>query len=199
MIAALGESVYLLGAERNPDVVKLASYAPLLQHRNSTQWTPNLISFEAQQSKTVLSASFWWQWLFSRFRGAETLPTDTVSGNYNPLYWGSTYGNNGEVYFKVISECLPNSQPADQTPSQLINTGNQTVDFALTLDGSYTSVNATTLQTSNPNAFNYVNNQTEVYPAVVNETSLPQQASSENGTWTWNVPVFSITVFQFNK
>ncbi len=101
MIAALGESVYLLGAERNPNVVKLASYAPLLQHRNSTQWTPNLISFEAQHSKTVLSASFWWQWLFSRFRGCETLPTDTTAGDFNPLYWGSTYGNNGEVYFKV--------------------------------------------------------------------------------------------------
>jgi alpha-N-arabinofuranosidase len=101
MIAALGEAVYLLGAEHNPNVVRLSSYAPLLQHRNSTQWTPNLISFEAQQSKTVLSASYWWQWLFGRFRGTQTLPIQIASGHLNPLFWGSTVGSDGEVYLKV--------------------------------------------------------------------------------------------------
>lgn len=82
---------------------------------------------------------------------------------------------------------------------QLINTGNQTVDFALTLDASYTQVNATTLQNNDPNAFNYVYNQTEVVPRAVNASQLPQQTSSSNGTWTWTVPMFSITVLQFSQ
>lgn len=107
MIAALGESVYLLGAERNPNVVSLSSYAPLLQHRNSTQWTPNLISFEAQHNKTVLSASYWWQHLFGNHRGCETLPTDVQLGNINPLFFGSTMTTEGDVLFKVSHPTPP--------------------------------------------------------------------------------------------
>jgi alpha-N-arabinofuranosidase len=34
LLSAIAESVYLLGAERNPNVVKLSSYAPSLQNWN---------------------------------------------------------------------------------------------------------------------------------------------------------------------
>ena len=45
---AVSEAVFLIGAERNSDVVIGASYAPLLCNLNSYQWVPDLIgwSFE---------------------------------------------------------------------------------------------------------------------------------------------------------
>lgn len=39
MVAALGEAIFALAMERNPQVVTLSSYAPLFQNFNSYQWT----------------------------------------------------------------------------------------------------------------------------------------------------------------
>lgn len=38
LIGAVSEAVFMIGMERNSDVVKMAAYAPLMQHFNSTQW-----------------------------------------------------------------------------------------------------------------------------------------------------------------
>jgi len=43
--SALAEAAYITGLERNGDVVRMASYAPLLAKRGHTQWNPNLIYF----------------------------------------------------------------------------------------------------------------------------------------------------------
>lgn len=96
LIHALGEAVYLLAAERNPDLVKLTTYAPILQNRNSYVWTPNLISFEAQQNKTVLTTSYWLQHLFNHYRGDNTVE---VKGEVNPLYWVGTSDNSTNALF----------------------------------------------------------------------------------------------------
>lgn len=42
LISAISEAVYLLGIERNPNTVKMTSYAPSLANYNSYQWTPNV-------------------------------------------------------------------------------------------------------------------------------------------------------------
>jgi len=43
---AISEAAYMIGLERNGDVVRMASYAPLLAKRNFTQWKTNLIFFD---------------------------------------------------------------------------------------------------------------------------------------------------------
>ncbi len=45
LYAALSEAAYMTGLERNADVVKLASYAPLLAKLNNNQWYPDMIWF----------------------------------------------------------------------------------------------------------------------------------------------------------
>ena len=40
---ALAEAAFMTGLERNADVVRMASYAPLFAHVEAWQWTPNLI------------------------------------------------------------------------------------------------------------------------------------------------------------
>jgi len=43
MEGALSEATFAMGMERNSDLVKMCSYAPLLQHESDTTWAVNLI------------------------------------------------------------------------------------------------------------------------------------------------------------
>ncbi|MCX8107935.1 MAG: alpha-L-arabinofuranosidase, partial [Verrucomicrobiae bacterium] len=43
---ALAEAAYMIGMERNADIVCMASYAPLFAHADAWQWRPNLIWFD---------------------------------------------------------------------------------------------------------------------------------------------------------
>lgn len=104
LVSAIAEGVYALSAERNPNTVKMSSYAPSLQNLNFTNWTPDLMSFTALQDQTVKSASYWQQWLFSRFRGTQTLP---VTGAINPLYWVASIDEDvNAIYLKVRGALL---------------------------------------------------------------------------------------------
>jgi alpha-L-arabinofuranosidase len=48
--AAMDDSVYLMMLERNGDLVKMASYAPLFVNVNQSSWGVNLIEFDASRS-----------------------------------------------------------------------------------------------------------------------------------------------------
>lgn len=103
MVSAIAEGVYLLGAERNPNVVKLSSYAPSLQNWNWFNWTPNLIAFDADPAHTVLSTSYWVQRLFNAYRGTESVEVSNPEGDFGPLYWASSVDEEGKkVFLKVM-------------------------------------------------------------------------------------------------
>ena len=73
---ALAEAAFLTGLERNGDVVRLASYAPLLAREGHTQWRPDLIFFDGINVWPTLS--YYVQQLFATNAGDTWLPT-TVS------------------------------------------------------------------------------------------------------------------------
>lgn len=50
MRGSVAEAVFMIGLERNSDLVKMASYAPVLQLVNSTQWTVSLLPFRLDVS-----------------------------------------------------------------------------------------------------------------------------------------------------
>lgn len=50
MMAALNDAVYIMGMERNGDLVKMSSYAPLFENVNTRHWPVNLINFDAGKS-----------------------------------------------------------------------------------------------------------------------------------------------------
>ncbi|MDT0320566.1 alpha-L-arabinofuranosidase C-terminal domain-containing protein [Streptomyces millisiae] len=70
---ALAEAAYMTGLERNADVVRLASYAPLLAHTQGTQWRPDLIWFDNDASWG--SASYEVQRLFATNTGDRVVPS----------------------------------------------------------------------------------------------------------------------------
>ena len=71
---ALAEAAYLTGLERNADVVRMASYAPLFANVDAWQWTPNLIWCD--NLRVYGTPSYYVQQLFSRNRGDVVLPVD---------------------------------------------------------------------------------------------------------------------------
>jgi alpha-L-arabinofuranosidase len=71
--SAISEAAYLTSLERNADVVRFASYAPLLAKRDHTDWTPDLIFFN--NTEVFPTISYYVQQLFSVNNGDIYLPT----------------------------------------------------------------------------------------------------------------------------
>lgn len=78
---ALTEAAYLTGLERNADVVRLASYAPLLSNEDYVQWRPDMIWFNNRASWG--SASYEVQRLFMNNVGDQVVPS-TATGTPSP-------------------------------------------------------------------------------------------------------------------
>ncbi|MFO1488138.1 MAG: alpha-L-arabinofuranosidase C-terminal domain-containing protein [Verrucomicrobiota bacterium] len=77
---AISEAAYLTGLERNADVVRLASYAPLFANSEAWQWTPNLIWVDSL--RVLPTPNYYVQQMFSRNRGDEILPVK-IAGTEN--------------------------------------------------------------------------------------------------------------------
>nr|OQO27500.1 hypothetical protein B0A51_04298 [Rachicladosporium sp. CCFEE 5018] len=87
-IGAVGESVSLIGYERNSDRIPMVLYAPVLKNINRFQWSITLIQFAADPALTTRAVT-WYVWsLFAHHPITHTLPTTSTS-DYGPLYWGA--------------------------------------------------------------------------------------------------------------
>ena len=76
--AALGDAAWMIGMERNADLVIMHCYAPLLVNVSpgAKQWATDLIGYDAQGS--FGSASYYAQKMFSENRGDRVLPVDVA-------------------------------------------------------------------------------------------------------------------------
>jgi len=70
-MAALNDAAYMMSVEKNTDLVKMASYAPLLENVNKRDWEVNMIHFDS--SRVFARATYSMQQLF-----AEHLPTTNL-------------------------------------------------------------------------------------------------------------------------
>ena len=77
--SALSEAAFMNGFERNSDVVKMASFAPLFAKEGGYQWSPNMIWFD--NAKSYGTPDYYVQWLYSRNSG-----TYNVSSILNDSY-----------------------------------------------------------------------------------------------------------------
>ena len=76
---AVGEAAFMTGLERNSDVVRMASYAPLFVNANHRCWNPDLIVFDS--SRVFGIPSYYVQQMFSENGGDTVLPCDVVSAS----------------------------------------------------------------------------------------------------------------------
>ncbi len=75
--AALAEAAFMTGLERNSDLVRMASYAPLFVHAQDRRWNPDAIVFDAQRSYGT--PSYWVQALFAEHRPETLVPIEMPS------------------------------------------------------------------------------------------------------------------------
>ena len=98
---ALAEAAYMTGLERNADVVRMSSYAPLFANTQAWQWTPDMIWVNSLQS--FATPNYYAQMLFSRNRGSVVLP---VSCNDSaPSFFVSAARDDaaGEIIIKAVN------------------------------------------------------------------------------------------------
>ncbi len=74
---ALGDAAWMTGMERNSDLIKMASYAPLLVNVRNAAWRTNLIGYDALSSYG--SPSYYAQCLFAAHMG-DAIPQSTLTG-----------------------------------------------------------------------------------------------------------------------
>lgn len=76
MNGALAEAAFLTGVERNSDLVKMASYAPLFQNNNRKDWPTNLIWIDNQQ--VLGRASYYVQQMYAQNRPTYNIGVSTT-------------------------------------------------------------------------------------------------------------------------
>ncbi|KVH99596.1 Alpha-L-arabinofuranosidase, C-terminal [Cynara cardunculus var. scolymus] len=83
LLAALAEAGFLIGIEKNSDVVDMASNAPLFVNANDKRWMPDAIVFDSYRSYGT--PSYWMQRFFSVSNGATLLVSTLQSNSSNSL------------------------------------------------------------------------------------------------------------------
>ncbi len=105
LLGALSEAAYLLGLERNSDVVVMSSYAPLFYHVNDIAWPVNMIGFD--NARVLLRTSYHVQRLLSLHRPDVVLPTrvepDAAPKDRELFALAGLDRQSGEVVLKVVN------------------------------------------------------------------------------------------------
>lgn len=91
LYAALGEAAFLMGIEKNQDVVTLASYAPLFENVNYRAWYPNLIRFNNHQSIGIPTYYVWK--MFGQNRGEYVVRSEDEGGQCSLEEFGFMHDN----------------------------------------------------------------------------------------------------------
>ncbi|KAF7908376.1 uncharacterized protein EAF01_004131 [Botrytis porri] len=167
---AVSEAVYMIGMERNSDIVKMASYAPLFEHFDMAEWSPDLAGLNADPGSLTGSASYYVQQMFSIHRGETILPVTSDVG-FGPLYWVASSTSAGTYYVKIANYGTA--------------THNVTVDIP-GASGASSSAKLVSL-TGPPGASNYPLNVT-----------LQPVTSTVSGSvaagWTFNVAAYGVAI-----
>ncbi|KIM20379.1 glycoside hydrolase family 51 protein [Serendipita vermifera MAFF 305830] len=195
-IAAIGEAIFALAMERNPHVVTLSSYAPLLQNFNRAQWTPNFLAFTADPSQTVLSTSYYMQRMFSHYKGTETLPIVNTKGEFDPVWWHASI-DTGSANRIGDAEVDSTRYAQGNIYVKLVNAAKQPAPITLSFDTAITKVNGTILHHDDEFGFNYRNNATAISPKTFD---LKQAAIGNRGmTVKYEIPGLSVVVLELKQ
>jgi alpha-N-arabinofuranosidase len=105
--AALGDASWFAGLERNSDVVKMASYAPVLVDVNDVTWPTNMIGFDA--SASFVSPTYYVQQLMAKLHGDRVLGVTATPGTGLRTV-ATRDSRTGTVYLTVVNPS-PLAQP----------------------------------------------------------------------------------------
>lgn len=114
---AVAEASFMTGMERNSDIIKLASYAPLFVHTENRIWPTNMIVFD--NHRAYKTPSYLVQQLFSQFQGKVVASTAVefkdVGDVHNELVAASTTCQDAKCTKVAVKAVNFNSYEQDVT------------------------------------------------------------------------------------
>ncbi|UQC79258.1 alpha-N-arabinofuranosidase A [Colletotrichum lupini] len=172
MRGAYSEAVYMMGWERNADVIKLAAYAPTLQNYDPVngQWTPNLIPFTNKPDGIVYTPSYHVKRMFANNHGDVVVPV-TADAELNPVWWAASMKGEGQVIVKLANYASNSTEIRIQIPGKA------------DVKGSFTSI------TASPDNANSVEN-----PTLVSAPAVLEVSADPHGVFTIELGQFGVGV-----
>jgi alpha-L-arabinofuranosidase len=170
MNSALGDASWLLGLERNSDLVTMSSYAPLWANVNGIQWNPDLIGFN--NTTSYGSPSYWAQVILGQNHGTNVV-SESMSGAGGLQTLVTRTGN---TYYLTVVNTTGSANTSVISLSGVTNVSST---------GTVTAMSA-----SSSTATNSITNPTNIVPTTSSVSGL---GTSFNYTFAG----YSITVLQF--
>lgn len=164
--AALVESAFMTGLERNADVVYMATYAPLLAHTKGWQWRPDLVWFD--NLDVVKTTNYYVQQLYSLNGHGNVIPV-TMDGK-------PVAGKDGQS--RLYATALRNG---DEIIVKMTNLGEYSREVEICFSGAedVTGGTVTSIHSDNPMAENTIEAPATVVPVTSN---IEMEKTSDNGT-----------------
>ncbi|MBD5252638.1 MAG: alpha-L-arabinofuranosidase [Barnesiella sp.] len=179
---AILEAALMTGYERNADVVRMTSYAPLFAHVDGWQWRPDLIWYDNLRS--MPTSSYHVQKLFGNYRGDNVL---SLTMNEKPVTGAD--GQNG-----LFASAVADSN-SERVIVKVANTSYDPQDITINLRGEkhkFDSCKIISLTSDDPLAENTLDEPDEIAP----ESSLHRV----NGdSFDATLPGNSFHVFIFSR
>ncbi|OMP12611.1 hypothetical protein COLO4_02962 [Corchorus olitorius] len=118
LLAALAEAGFLIGLEKNSDIVQMASYAPLFVNTNDRRWNPDAIVFNSSQHYGT--PSYWVQHFFAESSGATLLNAALKTNSSSLVASAITWKNSeGQSYIRI----------------KIVNFGSTSVNLKISVSG----------------------------------------------------------------
>lgn len=173
---ALCEAVYMTNLERNGDVVRMASYAPLIARIGHTSWNPDLIYFNG--TRVFPTVNYYVQQQFAANSGSEYLP-DVITLKGDQAANDTTVG----------VSCVRDKATGDII-LKIANAGNNAVSGVAQLGkiGAFPASAMLTTISGDMQAENTANNPDAVLPK---STAISLQKN-----WSFTVPAYSFSVLR---
>lgn len=172
-LAALSEAAFMTGLERNADVVRLATYAPLFAHVDAWQWNPDLIWFD--NLRMMRTPNYYVQQMYGMNPGTDVLSLKMngkpVTGQDSLYATAALDAPTGEVILKLVNASV---RPA-----------NIKIDFNGLKKQQIVSGTCTYLQNGDWKAINTLEQESimpRVRPVEINATSLDLEVQPRSFT-----------------
>lgn len=169
---AISEAAYMTALERNGDVVRMASYAPLLAKKGFTQWNPNMIYFD--NTKIYPTVNYYVQKLFST--------------NQGDVYFDNVISKDAKDS-AVAGSCVQDSKTGDII-LKLVNASNQTKSTKIDLK-RFSKINSTAVRTALSGSADAANSM-DAAPAIVPVTTEFKITKA----FDYSLPPVSLTVIR---
>ncbi|KAF7548721.1 hypothetical protein G7Z17_g6891 [Cylindrodendrum hubeiense] len=175
-IGAVGESISLIGYERNADHVPGTFYAPVLRNMNKWQWAVTILQFAADTAMTTRSTS-WYVWeLFAKYPITRVLP---ATAEFDPVFYVA--GSNEDLGTLVWKGAVYNT------------TNNAAVPITVAFEGVEAGTKAELTVLTNNGEDDYAYNDPHTGVNVVDSTTTVLEAN-DDGVFEFELPELSVAV-----